>query len=260
MGNSFKVILIFAVRLFSFPFFISAPLFILALLSFPLPFILALPFPFPLSREWGLVIFCFLPYFRLFSPLLLHFPPPIPALPPLLPFPRKRESPVNWGGAGNACTAPLLGRGCFIIVGAMTNVIFYVGVEDKLHFLYGLLARKILPRGLRVYVAAADEDEAARIDDYLWTAETDGFLPHGRLGAEGDNETPVVIGGCEKPPDDFSADAMVWWGAEVSPFFGRFAQLIEIVPGIPAATERARERYKFYQEHGYRITLHNLKK
>ena len=73
-------------------------------------------------------------------------------------------------------------------------------------------------------------------------------------------ETPVVIGGCEKPPDDFSADAMVWWGAEVSPFFGRFAQLIEIVPGIPAATERARERYKFYQEHGYRITLHNLKK
>ena len=149
---------------------------------------------------------------------------------------------------------------CFIIVGAMTNVIFYVGVEDKLHFLYGLLSRKILPRGLRVYVAAADEDEAAKIDDYLWTAETDGFLPHGRLGAEGDRETPVVIGGCEKPPDDFSADAMVWWGAEVSPFFGRFAQLIEIVPGIPAATERARERYKFYQEHGYRITLHNLKK
>ena len=153
-----------------------------------------------------------------------------------------------------------MGRECFIIVGAMTNVIFYVGVEDKLRFLYGLLARKILPRGLRVYVAAADEDEAARIDDYLWTAETDGFLPHGRLGAEGDRETPVVIGGCEKPPDDFSADAMVWWGAEVSPFFGRFAQLIEIVPGIPAATERARERYKFYQEHGYRITLHNLKK
>ena len=196
----------------------------------------------------------------MFPPLLLHFPPSYSRASPLLPFPRKRESPVNWGGAGNACTAPLLGRGCFIIVGAMTNVIFYVGVEDKLRFLYGLLARKILPRGLRVYVAAADEDEAARIDDYLWTAETDGFLPHGRLGGEGDNETPVVIGGCEKPPDDFSADAMVWWGAEVSPFFGRFAQLIEIVPGIPAATERARERYKFYQEHGYRITLHNLKK
>ena len=56
---------------------------------------------FPLSREWG-GVFCVIFLFpSLLPPLLPHSPPP-------LPFPRKRESPVKWGGAGNACTAPLL--------------------------------------------------------------------------------------------------------------------------------------------------------
>ena len=98
---------------------------------------------FPLSREWGVVFllfflfpsllplsvsspapaFCFLPCFRFLfsSPLPLSVSSPASAFPPLLPhflpysrfpppfpFPRKRESPVNWGGAGNARTAPII--------------------------------------------------------------------------------------------------------------------------------------------------------
>ena len=138
----------------------------------------------------------------------------------------------------------------FFMWGWRTNFGFYTGCLPGKFFRAdcGFMSRRRMrtrPQGLTIIFGRPRRTGFFRTDD---------------SEAEGDNETPVVIGGCEKPPDDFSADAMVWWGAEVSPFFGRFAQLIEIVPGIPAATERARERYKFYQEHGYRITLHNLKK
>ena len=89
------------------------------------------PPPLPLFVSFPASAFCFLPRSRFLFPLLLplfvsfpapafcplscfRFSAPISALPPLLPlpppspFPRKRESPVNWGGAGNARTAPLI--------------------------------------------------------------------------------------------------------------------------------------------------------
>ena len=97
--------------------------FVIFFVSSPTPAFCFLPrsrflFPslLPLSVFFPAPAFCFLSCFRfLFSSLLLlsapspasAFPPLLP-LPPPFPFPRKRESPVNWGGAGNARTAPLI--------------------------------------------------------------------------------------------------------------------------------------------------------
>ena len=112
--------------------------FVVFFVSFPTPAFCFLPrsrFLFPLLLPFSVFFpapaFCFLPRSRFLFPLLLplfvsfpapafcplscfRFSAPISALPPLLPlpppspFPRKRESPVNWGGAGNARTAPLI--------------------------------------------------------------------------------------------------------------------------------------------------------
>ena len=64
--------------------------------------------PLPLFVSSPASVFCFLPCSCFLLPLLLPLFRPYSRFPPPFPFPRKRESPVNWGGAGNARTAPLI--------------------------------------------------------------------------------------------------------------------------------------------------------
>jgi DNA polymerase-3 subunit chi len=139
----------------------------------------------------------------------------------------------------------------------MTNVIMYIGVSDKLRFLLGLLSKKLLPHNMRVLIAAADEAEVAKVDNYLWTAVPGGFVPHVRLEDDAATETPVLIT-AGTLADDFHADTLVSWQHETPSFFPRFACLIDIVP--TEGKDSGRTRYRFYQSHGYQINVHNLDK
>ena len=141
----------------------------------------------------------------------------------------------------------------------MTQVLLYVDVAERWRFLYGLLSRKVLARGWRTLIAAADEAEAERADRYLWTAEAGGFLPHARMEEQAAADSPVVIG-VGTPAADFHADALVWWQPQPPAFFGRFAHLIEIVQNVPHEKEAARRRYQFYKSHGYPINLYRMGK
>ena len=139
----------------------------------------------------------------------------------------------------------------------MTRVALYVRVSDKLRLLYMLLSRRIVPRGMRTFILAADDEEAEKVDRYLWTAAAGEFLPHARAESEAAADSPAVVGTSE-PAADFHADNLVSWGAETPPFFGRFSCLVDIAENRPRDIEAARVRYKFYQEHGYPIDLHNM--
>lgn len=48
------------------------------------------------------------------------------------------------------------------------------------------LLRKTLEKGWRAVVRAPDAAAAERIDAALWTVDEEGFLPHGRAGADDD--------------------------------------------------------------------------
>lgn len=48
-------------------------------------------------------------------------------------------------------------------------------------------------RGWRVAVRCSTEQEAKSIDDALWRAPDDGFLPHARSGSGFDADQPVLI-------------------------------------------------------------------
>lgn len=141
----------------------------------------------------------------------------------------------------------------------MTKIIVYVKVTDRWRHLYGLLTRKILPRGWRAYIAAADEAEAEKIDRYLWTAAPGEFLPHARAEDEAAAETPAIVGVGE-PAADFRADALIWWQSPVPEFLGRFGCLIDIAEDRPAQLQAARERYRFYVSHGYAVDVHDMGK
>ena len=66
-------------------------------------------------------------------------------------------------------------------------------------------------RGWRVAVRCSTEQDAKFIDDLLWRAPDDGFLPHARSGSGFDADQPVLIvtdaDACNRP------DALVLFGS-----------------------------------------------
>ncbi|TVV72868.1 DNA polymerase III subunit chi [Sphingomonas solaris] len=55
------------------------------------------------------------------------------------------------------------------------------------------IAGRILGDGGRLLVVARDDQQAQALDEGLWTAVPDSFLPHGRAGQAGEANQPILI-------------------------------------------------------------------
>jgi DNA polymerase-3 subunit chi len=117
------------------------------------------------------------------------------------------------------------------------------------------LAAKAWKQGHRVYIQAASDTHAARIDDLLWTFRDVSFLPHCLIEARSD-DIRVFIGHGEQQPDEH--EVMINLAHPVPSFFSRFERVLEIVPAEDEPRRTARERYRFYQERGYTLTSHTI--
>ena len=117
------------------------------------------------------------------------------------------------------------------------------------------LAAKAWKQGHRVYIQAASDTHAARIDDLLWTFRDISFLPHCFIDARTD-DMRVFIGHGEQQPDEH--EVMINLAHPVPSFFSRFERVLEIVPAEDEPRRCARERYRFYQERGYTLTSHTI--
>lgn len=143
----------------------------------------------------------------------------------------------------------------------MTRVDFYVlatgGQAEKLR-LACRLAQKAYRAGHRVYIHAADEAQATRLDELLWTFAQDSFVPHRlyRPDGAGPNDDPVGIGFAE-PPECFD-NVLIALGSAVPEFFGRFERLLDLVADEPSDREQGRERFRFYRDRGYPMETHNV--
>jgi DNA polymerase-3 subunit chi len=61
------------------------------------------------------------------------------------------------------------------------------------------IAERLIGDGQRLLVIVGDDALAARLDADLWTYAADAFLPHGRAGAEGEGDQPVLIAASAEP-------------------------------------------------------------
>ncbi len=137
----------------------------------------------------------------------------------------------------------------------MTRIDFYTHVEDKLPVAVQLIG-KAWERGLCVWVRAADDALAARLDETLWLHPPGSFIPHCRADHALAGETPVIIGSAEQEPS--SHQVLMNLGLDRPDYFSRFERLIEIVSLDASDRERARERFVFYRDRGFEIHSHNL--
>jgi len=76
----------------------------------------------------------------------------------------------------------------------MTEVIFVEVTASRMEIRACEIAEHTYAQGKRLQINAIDEEQAARLDDLLWTYKPDNFVPHG-LWKSMDNESaqPVVI-------------------------------------------------------------------
>ena len=152
----------------------------------------------------------------------------------------------------------------------MTRVDFYIldtdNPDSRLRTACRI-AQKAVQRRHHVFVNAADDADATRLDDLLWTFSQGSFIPHlvaGR-GQPADGDEPVVIGvGDSNSPDDPPAEAGDHWdvminlAGDVPGFFSRYARVAEIVDADPARRSQGRRRYRFYQDRGYGLQTHSI--
>jgi len=137
----------------------------------------------------------------------------------------------------------------------MTSIDFYFNAEDRLQVACRL-AGKAVKQGSRMLIYAPDADVASRLDTLMWTWPAIGFVPHVKAQSPLAAETPVLIASGEETPAQ--CELLLNLGSECPPHFERFARLFELVDTTEENRQAGRNRYRFYQERGYKISNHDL--
>ena len=118
------------------------------------------------------------------------------------------------------------------------------------------LAEKAWRRGHRVHVQVESGEDAARLDDLLWTWRQDSFVPHARLDPAAADPPPVTIGAPPQIPP--SPDVVINLGERIPSFAERCRRLAEIVGPDPGSKASGRERYREYRDRGFEVRSHDL--
>ena len=137
----------------------------------------------------------------------------------------------------------------------MTSIDSYFNAQDRLQVACRL-AGKAVKQGSRMLIYAPDAGMASRLDALMWTWPAIGFVPHVKAQSPLAAETPVLIASGEETPAQ--CELLLNLGSECPPHFERFARLFELVDTTEENRQAGRNRYRFYQERGYKISNHDL--
>lgn len=152
----------------------------------------------------------------------------------------------------------------------MTQVDFYILGADSNDSRLRLACRiteKALQHRHHVFVNSANEADARKLDELLWTFSQGSFIPHVLVTkplAAAPVE-PVLIGIDTVASEDDEArslgenwDVMINLAPRVPSFFSRYSRVAEVIDSDPARKEEGRERYRFYRDRGYALNTHNV--
>jgi DNA polymerase III subunit chi len=142
----------------------------------------------------------------------------------------------------------------------VTQVDFYIldsDSDDARLKLACKIADKAMQQSQHVFIHAASEMEARKLDELLWTFSQGSFLPHAivRTPPATAPREPVLIGFGADPVSD-KWDVMINLAADVPEFFSRYQRVAEVVDGHAERRERSRDRYRFYRDRGYQLNTH----
>ena len=142
----------------------------------------------------------------------------------------------------------------------MTRVDFYIlpgAAPDGRERLACRLADKAYRLGHPVYIHTQGPEQAAALDDLLWTFRDGSFVPHQRVAGDANLDgVPVLIGHAEVPEQCHTL--LINLAQEVPSFFSRFERVLEPVDQREDNKLAGRERFRFYRDRGYALETHTL--
>lgn len=134
----------------------------------------------------------------------------------------------------------------------MTKVDFHTHVEDGP--LYACrLARKVHASG-QAAIVLADSAQLDILDTLLWTFSPLDFIPHCRQDCAHAARTPIVL--AERAEPEAHQRILINLTDRVPENFARFERLLEVIEAREETLAAGRERYKFYRDRGYLLTLY----
>jgi len=171
----------------------------------------------------------------------------------------------------------------------MTEVDFYVlgeANDDAVLRTACRLTQKAWNQGLRIYVLASTDEQAARMDDLLWTFQQDSFVPHERWHGTSDSNaiteaTDDEMGGPKVKSmtqakkistsnimarvligttAQLSAtpELLVNLGAPIPEWFAQCPRVVEIISAAPHRKAEGRQRYRAYRDQGVPLRTHEV--
>ncbi|NNF66741.1 MAG: DNA polymerase III subunit chi [Gammaproteobacteria bacterium] len=144
----------------------------------------------------------------------------------------------------------------------MTQIDFYI-LQEKGNALLGRFACRLVDkawqRGLRCHINVETQEQAAQIDDMLWTFRDISFLPHATSDAapQEAQRLAAIIGIGTEPAVD--AEVLINLRPDVPDFFSRFERVAELVSNEEQKRAAGRDRFRFYRDRGYPLESHNIR-
>lgn len=118
------------------------------------------------------------------------------------------------------------------------------------------LIEKAYQRGHKVFVFCENAEDAAHMDELLWTYKEDSFIPH-NLQGEGPEPPPPVQIGFGPEPRGFH-DILLNMAPTIPAFHSRFRRIMEIVLDVDAAKEVSRAHYRAYRQKRFELHTHPI--
>jgi DNA polymerase-3 subunit chi len=120
------------------------------------------------------------------------------------------------------------------------------------------LIEQAYAKGERSYVYAANDEQAKRMDEMLWTFRDQAFIPH-ELSSDASPSHPrimAVIGTTLDAPADFQT-LMINLCDAMPETLGNFTRICEVVDADAQHKQLARERYRLYRDQGCQLQTVN---
>lgn len=150
----------------------------------------------------------------------------------------------------------------------MKKVIFYLiddeaTLADPLLLPHEKLACQTIvthwQQGQRILVACQDQQQAEKVDEYLWQQEPDRFVPHNLVGEGMKGGSPVEIAWLGKRSNG-NRQLLINLQESFPEFSTVYKDIIDFVPFESRLKALARERYIAYKNVGFNLKTININK